>query len=100
MCVCVLIVGVYLTYIFCIEVWAVCNIVILHICFAMLGIVVITYIHSQSMNDRSADEDSLSSSCQGLENICTRTYASIHVDLATTCDCFYDILKCVNLQEL
>ena len=62
------------------------------------AICVLTHIHSQGVHDGSAEEDSLSSSCQGLEDICSRTYASIHVDLATTCDCFDNVREYINLK--
>ena len=58
----------------------------------------VIYIHSQGIYDGSAEKDSLSSSCQGLENICTRTYASIHVNLATTRDSFDNFGQNINLH--
>ena len=51
------------------------------------------------MYDESTEEYSLSSSCQGLEDICTRTYASIHVDLATARYGFHNFRKHINLQR-
>ena len=59
----------------------------------------LTYIHSQGKYDGSTEEDSLSSSCQGLEDICTRTYASIHVDLLTTRYGFHNFREHINLQR-
>ena len=58
----------------------------------------VIYIHSQGMYDGSAEEDSLSSSCQGLEDICTRTYAPIHVNLTTTLDSFDNFGQNINLH--
>ena len=51
------------------------------------------------MYDGSAEEDSPSSSCQGLEDICTRTYTSIHVDLATARYGFHNFGEHINLQR-